>query len=104
MKKIKLTLSPEQQRVLGGMLRCVVMTEEVRRVFPTEYFVLMEWYHRQAARFLFVNNKPFMLLPSQACALWRLMSEPLWVSPSTEVATAILWELDRYFVGRLRIN
>jgi hypothetical protein len=105
MKKIKLNLSSNQQRILSDMLQFVVLRDEVRAMYPTEYYVLMEWYRRQASRFLFINAKPFLLLPSQACALWRLMSAQLWMKPFDQVATAILWQLDRRFAGeKLRIK
>ena len=99
MKKIKLVLTVEQQSLLNDMLRYVVLVDDMRRRFPTEYYVIMEWYDKSASRFLFATKKPFFLTPSGACALHKIMRERVWIFAFQAVASVILWQLDKYFAS-----
>jgi hypothetical protein len=72
MKKIKLQLTTEQVMTLGDMLQYVVLRPETRQTMELEYYTLLEWYHWQASRFLFVTCKPLPMSYAEACALLRV--------------------------------
>ena len=102
MKKIKLKLTVEQQCALGDMLRHVVAASETKKHRSVEYYVVAEWYGARASRFLFVEEGCFSLKKSEACAMWKTMKTFGWISPFADVATAILWQLDKHFAGTER--
>jgi hypothetical protein len=97
MKKIRLKLTIEQQILLGGALMEMSQMSSIPRYYPTEYYVLIEWYLSNVRRFAFCVERPFLLRYSQARALWWLARVPLWGEDEKNLATAILWQLDKYF-------
>jgi hypothetical protein len=98
MKKIKLQLTAVQVGILGDMLQYCILRPEVRRSMELEYYTLLEWYHRQSHRWLFLTVKPLPMSYAEACALCRVMGTMGFPVPGAGgVATAVLWQLSGKF-------
>jgi hypothetical protein len=105
MKSIKLKLTIHQVSVLNAMLLALFNDRDFQRDRELEYYVIAEFYRRNALRFVYLTDKPFQLLLSEAYALYCVMQDMRWAIPHAgNTATAILWQLCPKFEEKKRLR